>query len=102
MSNTKELYSVVGRPIVTEKTTVQREGANKVVFRVHKEANKVQIRQAVEKLFNVRVTSVNTMRMPGKPKRTGRITGQRSGFKKAVVTLVEGDTIEFYEMEGEV
>jgi large subunit ribosomal protein L23 len=97
----KVLYGIVGRPIVTEKTTVQRDQDNKVVFRVSQDANKVQIRQAVEKLFGVRVLKVNTSRMPSKPKRVGRISGRRAGFKKAVVTLAEGDSIEFYEVEGD-
>ncbi len=100
--NSEGLYGIVGRPVVTEKTTASQEGANKVVFRVSPEANKIQIRQAIEKLFNVRVLSVNTMRAPSKPKRVGRVSGRRAGFKKAVVTLAEGDTIEFYESEGEV
>lgn len=102
--NRSDLYKIVGRPIVTEKTTVQRDVDNKVVFEVSPEANKVQIRQAVEKLFNVRVLEVKTLRMPSKPKRMGRIQGRRAGWKKAVVKLAAGDTIEFYEteIEGEV
>ncbi len=104
--NRNVLYEIVGRPVVTEKTTVQRDQDNKVVFRVAPGANKIQIRQAIEKLFGVRVVKVNTAKMPGKPKRVGRIAGYRSGWKKAVVTLAEGDSIEFYEveeaMEGEV
>jgi len=100
--NNAQLYSLIGRPVVTEKTTVQREDDNKVVFRVKKEANKIQIRQAIEKLFAVKVLKVNTMRMPSKPKRVGRIVGARGSWKKAVVTLAPGETIEFYESEGEV
>lgn len=100
--NDAQLYSLIGRPVVTEKTTVQRDDDNKVVFRVKREANKIQIRQAIEKLFAVKVLKVNTMRMPGKPKRVGRIMGTRSSWKKAVVTLAAGETIEFYESEGEV
>ena len=58
--NDAQLYSLIGRPVVTEKTTVQREDENKVVFRVKKDANKIQIRQAIEKLFSVKVLKVNT------------------------------------------
>ena len=105
------LYKIIGRPVVTEKTTIQREQDNKVVFRVHPEANKIEIRQAVEQLFfpnwdressGAPVLRVNTMRMPSKPKRVGRIMGRRSNWKKAVVTLAAEATIEFYELEGEV
>ena len=101
----KVIYSVIGRPVVTEKTAVQRDMDNKFVFRVNQGANKIQIRQAVETLFGVKVTDVHTARMPSKPKRRGRIMGRRSGYKKAIVTLAEGDSIEFYEtdeVEGEI
>ncbi len=114
--NDKILYGVLGRPVVTEKTTVQRDQENKVVFRVSGTANKIQIRTAVEQLFfknwdsaekGSPVLRVNTLRMPGKPKRVGRVVGVRAGFKKAVITLAEGATIEFYDteeapLEGEV
>lgn len=95
------IYSVIGRPVVTEKTTVQREADNKFVFRVSEGANKIQIRQAVEQLFGVKVTNVNTLRMPSKPKRRGRVFGRKGGYKKAVVTLAAGDSIEFYASESE-
>lgn len=95
------IYSVVGRPVVTEKTSAQRDTENKIVFRVRKDANKIQIRQAIEQLFGVRVVNVNTMRMPSKPKRVGRIIGRRSGWKKAVVTLHADDAIEFYATEAD-
>ena len=108
--NDKILYGVLGRPVVTEKTTVQRDQENRVVFRVSEGANKPQIREAIEKLFfrgwdkaekGSPVLSVNTLKMPKKPKRVGRISGHRAGFKKAVVTLAQGATIEFYETEQE-
>jgi large subunit ribosomal protein L23 len=98
----KVVYGILGRPVVTEKTTAQKDKENKIVFRVSKSANKIQIRQTIEKLFSVRVLQVNTMIMPGKPKRLGKYSGRRSGFKKAVVTLAEGDAIEFYATEGEL
>ncbi len=102
------LYNIIGRPVVTEKTTVQKDQANKIVFRVSQEANKIQIRQAIERLFfkdwdreehGAPVLRVNTLRMPGKPKRMGRILGRRAGWKKAVVTLAPGASIEFYDGE---
>lgn len=105
------LYEIIGRPVVTEKTTVQRDVDNKVVFRVHSGANKVQIRQAVEQLFfanwdrqenGAPVLAVNTGRMPAKPKRVGKIWGKRAAYKKAIVTLHPEATIEFYEVEGEI
>lgn len=107
--NDKILYGILGRPVVTEKTTVQKDTGNKVVFRVAEGANKPQIREAIEKLFfadwdksqGSPVLSVNTLRMPGKPKRMGRFTGRRGGFKKAVVTLAPGASVEFYEAAEE-
>lgn len=96
------IYSVIGRPVVTEKTSAQRDTENKIVFRVRKDANKVQIRQAIEQLFGVRVVNVNTLRMPSKPKRVGRVVGRRSGWKKAIVTLSADDSIEFYANDASV
>ena len=76
------------------------EEGNKVVFRVRKEANKNQIRQAVEQLFQVDVVSVNTMRMPGRDKRHGKFVGRRNGFKKAVITLAGDQALDLFAMEG--
>jgi large subunit ribosomal protein L23 len=102
--------SIIKRPLLTEKSTILREtgGADepfeedeeysqKVVFEVSTDANKVEIRHAVEKLFSVGVTDVNTMVMRGKTKRVGRFFGRRPNRKKAIVTLKPGDTIEFFE-----
>ncbi len=102
--------SIIKRPLLTEKSTTLREtggGASavfgeedfgqKVVFEVAKDANKIQIRNAVQELWKVKVTNVHTMIVRGKVKRVGRSTGWRSGFKKAIVTLKAGDNIEFYE-----
>jgi len=102
MNNDKTIYEILGRPVVTEKTTTQREDENKIVFRVAKQANKIQIRQAIERLFDVKVLRVNTLVMPSKPKRLGRHLGRRSGYKKAIVTLAEGHSIEFYATEAEL
>jgi large subunit ribosomal protein L23 len=89
-------YSVLLRPLVTEKTTVLT-GQDKYVFEVDLRANKNQIREAVQIAFNVRVTDVNTMVMKGKPKRFGRKVTVRPDWKKAIVTLVPGDKIELFE-----
>ena len=89
--------SVIRRPCVTEKSVMSSEEANKVVFDVNNNANKAQIKEAVQELFGVTVIKVNTMRMPGKRVRMGRHMGMRPPWKKAVVTLKEGDQIEFFE-----
>lgn len=83
-------------PIVTEKSTALME-QGKYTFRVPLAATKVQIRQAVEQIFKVKVQAVNTMRYEGKVKRLGRTQGRRSDWKKAVVTLKPGETIELFE-----
>jgi len=88
------------RPIITEKMTAQSEKLNRFGFIVSKDANKIQIKKAVESLYSVTVDSVNTMRYSGKSKsrytKTGMVHGQENAFKKAVITLIEGDTIDFY------
>ena len=90
----KVLYGIVGRPIVTEKTTVQRDQDNKVVFRVSQDANKVQIRKAVEHLWGVKVIKVNTMIRKGKPRRVRQTWGKQPDWKRALVKLAEGDRID--------
>ncbi len=92
-----DLYTVIKEPVITEKATMQKEMANQVVFRVDPRANKIQIRQAVEKIFKVKVRSVQTMKVKGKPKRVGRHAGRRPTTKKAIVALQPGHTIEFFE-----
>ena len=89
-------YAVLLRPIITEKTTVLT-GADKYVFEVDLRANKNQIKEAVELAFNVRVTDINTMKVKGKPKRWGRKITLQPDWKKAIVTLVEGDKIDLFE-----
>ncbi|SHK81479.1 50S ribosomal protein L23 [Alicyclobacillus tolerans] len=87
---------VIKRPIITEASTAGME-LNKYVFEVDKRANKVEIRQAVEKIFGVKVLKVNTMRTPGKKKRVGRFVGMTSEKKKAIVTLTaDSKPIEFF------
>jgi large subunit ribosomal protein L23 len=84
------------RPVVSEKSYNQIT-ENRYTFKVHKDAHKTQVRQAVEELFDVKVTSVNIVKMPAKPKRRGMIKGTRPGWKKAIVELKPGDTIEIFE-----
>jgi large subunit ribosomal protein L23 len=91
---------IIIKPIVTEKATALSEKLNRFSFRVDKEANKIEIKKAVEAMYGVTVESVNTAILPGKKKnrftKGGVINGRTSAFKKAVVTLKEGDTIDFY------
>lgn len=91
-----DIFDVIVRPIVTEKSTEQLE-RNQYAFVVATDANKVRIRQAVESLFDVKVRAVRTMRFRGKQRRVGRNVGRRAGWKKAVVTLREGESIEIFE-----
>ena len=92
----KDIHSILRRPLITEKTTVQKEEANQVVFMVRRDANKIEIRKAVELLLDVQVKAVNTVLYRGKMKRVGRSLGQRSNWKKAIVTLKAGQDIEFF------
>lgn len=88
---------VIIRPIVTEKMAALQENENKVAFVVDRGANKIEIRKAVEDKFDVKVKKVATINMKGKLKRMGRFEGRRSHWKKAVVTLREGFSIDFFE-----
>jgi len=87
---------IILRPIVTEKTQAMMN-ENKYTFEVPMTANKVEIRQAVEAIFNVKVENVNTVRVLGKTKRMGRFIGKRSDYKKAIVKLAEGSKITLFE-----
>ena len=88
---------VLRRPIaLTEKATRLREEANQVIFEVSREANKIQIKEAVQKLFNVKVKSVNTQVYRGKDRRMGRGYGKMQNWKKAIVTLKAGESIDFF------
>jgi len=88
---------VVKRPLITEKAERAREEHRHYAFEVHRDATKIQVKNAVEKLFNVHVESVRTSIARGKNKRVGRSVGQRPNWKKAVVTLKEGETIARFE-----
>jgi len=92
-----QAHTIIKRPILTEKATAAREGANTYTFRVVSSATKVQIRQAVESIFKVRVKSVRTVSVPSRPKRQGAFQGRRSGWKKAYVSLHTGETIALIE-----
>ena len=93
---------VIRRPIIlTEKATLLREKHNQVVFEVARDANKIQIRDAVQRLFKVNVTGVNTMLMRGKERRMGRGKGKMQNWKKAIVPLKEGDSIDFFSDASE-
>jgi len=93
----KDLSQVVRKPLVTERFADLRERDNKFIFEVHPDANKHEIRQAIEHYFGVKVTDVRTMNVRGKVKRLGRFQGKRADWKKAIVTLAEGDSIDLFD-----
>ena len=92
-----EEYTIIRRPIITEKGTMLKDDNNQIVFEVDARTNKSEIKKAVEKLFKVKVTGVRTQNRVGKPKRLGRFSGRRKHWKKAIVTLKEGDRVDFFE-----
>jgi large subunit ribosomal protein L23 len=91
---------ILRKPVITEKMTILGEKLNRFAFRVDKKANKIEIKKAVQEMYNVTVTDVNTMRYAGKTKsrytKTGYVKGKTDSFKKAIVTLKDGDTIDLY------
>ncbi len=90
-------YDVIVRPIVTEKSSLLKEAGNQYVFEVQRDANKIEIRKAVEKLFKVKVLSVRISMMEGKEKRLGRNVGKKPDWKKAIVKLSPKDKITIFE-----
>jgi large subunit ribosomal protein L23 len=92
----KPLYDIIRKPLITEKANLLKDENQVVAFEVAKNANKIEIKQAVEKAFDVKVKSVNTIQLRGKVKRVGYNVGQRNNWKKAYVTLEEGHNIDFY------
>jgi large subunit ribosomal protein L23 len=92
-----DTYRVIQKPLVTEKSTALQEDGNWIAFRVHPDANKIQIKAAIESIFNVTVLQVNTLNVQGKSKRFGRNIGVSKGWKKAMLLLKEGDKIEMFE-----
>ena len=93
----KSVYDVVRRPVISEKSTALAEVAGRYVFEVSAKANKQEIRDAVQKLFDVRVRRVRTMLVHGKVKRVGRFLTKKPNWKKAIVSLDEGQKIEFFQ-----
>jgi large subunit ribosomal protein L23 len=91
----KPLHQIIRKPLITEKSSLLKEVGDTVAFEVALDANKIEIKQAVEKAFNVKVKTVRTLVVAGKIKRVGRNFGKRSNFKKAYVTLSEG-SIDFF------
>jgi large subunit ribosomal protein L23 len=90
-------YDIVIKPLNTEKTNLQKELDNQVSFEVARGANRIEIKDAIEKIFKVRVDSVRTIQVKGKRKQRGRILGKRRDWKKAVVKLSPGERIDFFE-----
>ena len=91
------IHEVIQRPLITEKSNIDREEHNIVALAVNPRANKHDIRQAVEGLFDVKVLDVHTLRMPRKSRRVGKSVGRKPEWKKAIVRLAEGHSIEFFE-----
>jgi large subunit ribosomal protein L23 len=90
-------YDIIRKPLNTEKTNVQQELYNMVSFEVSKTANRIQIKDSIEEIFKVKVESVRTMRVKGKRTQRGRITGKKKDWKKAIVKLMPGEKIDFFE-----
>lgn len=93
----REPYSILLKPLLTERSALLKEALNKYTFAVSSDANKGEIKRAVETLFKVKVAKVHTMVVPGKTRRMGRFEGRRADTKKAIVTLKQGQKIEFGE-----
>jgi large subunit ribosomal protein L23 len=90
-------YDIIRRPVITEKTSIQKEVSNQFTFEVDRMANRVEIKKAVEGIFNVKVAGVRTLQVKGKAKKRGWIVGKRRDWKKAIVTLMPGERIDFFE-----
>lgn len=92
------IYDVIKKPLITEKATLEKDNKNVVSFVVSRDANKIEIKEAAEKLFKVEVVAVRTITVAGKVKRAGKFVGKRSNWKKAYVTLKEGSNVDFFEV----
>ena len=88
---------IIRKPLITEKTSIQKEMHNQITFEVDRLANRIEIKRAIESIFNVRVAEVKTMQVKGKTKQRGRIIGKRRDWKKAIVRLMPGQRIDFFE-----
>jgi large subunit ribosomal protein L23 len=91
------VHQVIRKPLQTEKSMIGRDEQNLATFEVDLRANKLEIKHAIEELFDVQVTNVRTMRQQGKKRRVGRVVGRKPAWKKAIVELAEGHSIEFFE-----
>ena len=92
------IYDVIKKPLITEKTTTEKDARNIIAFVVHRDANKIEIKESVEKLFKAEVIAVKTAMVAGKVKRVGKQLGKRANWKKAYVTLKEGSNVDFFEV----
>ncbi|MGA2150583.1 MAG: 50S ribosomal protein L23 [Geobacteraceae bacterium] len=92
------IYDVIKKPLITEKTTAEKDARNIIAFVVHRDANKIEIKESVEKLFKAEVIAVRTATVAGKVKRVGKQLGKRANWKKAYVTLKEGSNVDFFEV----
>ncbi len=92
-----EMHNIIKRAIVTEKSTILKEASNQYIFEVDVRANKIEIGNAIEKLFKVNVLDVKIMNMLGKKKRLGKVIGKTKSWKKAIITLAPGSRIEVHE-----
>lgn len=90
-------YDIIKKPLITEKTNIQKEEHGQVSFEVDRRANRVEIKRAIEKIFSVKVSRVRTMQVNGKTKQRGRIVGKKRDWKKAIVSLMPGERIDFFE-----
>jgi large subunit ribosomal protein L23 len=92
-----DMYHIIRRALITEKSTIAKDESNKYIFEVDRRANKIEVAKALEKIFKVKVLDVHVMNVTGKKKRVGRILGEKRSWKKAVVTLAPGSRIEIHE-----
>ncbi len=90
-------HAIIKRPVISEKSTMQKEVSNQISFEVDRKANRIEIKKAIQSLFSVQVDAVRTLQIKGKYKKRGRIIGKRKDWKKAIVTLKPGERIEFFE-----
>lgn len=95
----EKIFGIIKKPVISEKSTALAEVANRYVFKVDNDATKTEIKQAVEQLFKVKVKAVNTIVMHGKNKRAGRFEFKRSNWKKAIITLAQGQKIELFQVK---
>ena len=94
----KEIHRIIKRPVFSEKSMTLKENLNQVTFEVDRDANKLEIRAAIEGLLGAKVEAVNTMIVRGKSKRMGRFSGRRANWKKAIVTLAEGASVAAFDL----